>query len=134
MRELPEVVLRMPKGDATAGDEKGMKRVRISRKHVFELTSKPNMYRAMVRAVDLLYRNDEPQAAVALILSYIEAMAGGGDQNCRNALVGDFPELCKEVDPQTFYNAYRNGLLHLFAPKEKYALAPNGPNVLKCSL
>ena len=27
MRKLLEAVLRMPKGDATAGDEKGMKRV-----------------------------------------------------------------------------------------------------------
>lgn len=97
-----------------------MNRVPIQPDQVWSF--KTHMYRSMARAVQLLYGGKEFHAAVALILSYIEALAGGGDDKCRKALEDDFPELCKELSAHQFYDAFRKGFLHLFIPKGDYAL------------
>lgn len=78
--------------------------------------------RAMLKSVELLYTNDEYIPTLLLIACAVDAISGGEKSKYLNFLEVNFPELCLRLGSLTFYTYFRNGMAHIFMPKNGYGI------------
>ncbi len=98
-----------------------MRRIRLSASNIYSL--KENRYRAMHAAIQVLREQEQWHAMVALILSYVEALAGGHSHKAKKLMPEVFPDLfTEEVTPRQIWKPYRDNFLHRFVPESPIAM------------
>ncbi len=84
---------------------------------------------AMKQSVDYCYNpksgNRNYAALFCLICLYIDCLSGGEKTKYINTLTQHFPKLTTVIAPHTFYEKFRNGAIHRFAPMPGYGIAEN---------
>ena len=111
--------------------------VKLTKKDFYSLRDPANLYRDMLRDVELLYQQSAFTSCITLIVCFIDTLATGSGKAKKSKYTAfmekQFKVLCNELrvavpskqGSVTFYEQFRNGLAHIHGPKTGYALARN---------
>jgi len=97
----------------------------ISQNNITNADNKEFITRQMKESVKHCYQNDLYFPALTLICSYIDGLGEGNKKDYLKNLQTHFPELCTQLGALTFYQKYRNGIIHEFCMKPDFALDRN---------
>lgn len=86
------------------------------------LADTPAVALKMISAVELCRDKGFWIPAFILASAAIDRLAGGTKIGYLDLLAKSFPELSTELAPLTFYEKFRNGIIHEFSPKPGFAL------------
>lgn len=103
-----------------------------SQKNITNIAGKEFTTRMMGESVKKCFDKDLFLPALILICCYIDGLSNGEKDGYIKNLKLHFPDLCKELGAQIFYQKYRNGVIHEFGMKDGFALGRGGIDINSC--
>lgn len=78
--------------------------------------------RMMIESVEKCYTDNLFLPTLCLICCYIDGLGNGKPVDYKRNLETHFPDLCKEMSAESFYQKYRHGVVHEFAMKPDFGI------------
>ena len=95
---------------------------KISEKQITNIGKLEFRSRMAKESVEKCYKNDLFVPALCLVCCFIDGLGKGTTKDYLNNLKTHFPDLCKELGALTFYQKYRNGIVHEFCMKPGFGI------------